>query len=317
MRRMSASDIVITPDDRIGGTRRAAPRRPAGEHPADRREASEPKPKAKRKAARPRFVLTPLQKLAAGGVAGVAVLVGAAVIWHSGLIQRTARDIGDGILAATARAGFRIEEITVSGRARTPTEQIVAALGARHGAPILGLDIAEAKARLEAIASVRAAAVERRLPGSLHLAIVERQPVAVWQNGGQFTLVDRDGHQIPGSIDGYEGLMLVVGDGAATRADDLLTMLSAEPQLAGRVKAAVRVGNRRWNLKLDDAEKGIEVRLPEDEPEAAWKRLAELERGHQLSNRNITMVDLRLPDRLVLKTEREAQPAAKAKDNGA
>ncbi|MBC7950758.1 MAG: FtsQ-type POTRA domain-containing protein [Rhodospirillaceae bacterium] len=315
MRRMS-SDIVITPDDRLTSSGKPrAPRRGT----ADARNAGESKPKAKRKLPRLRLNMRPLQKLAAGGVAVTALIVGCAVLWHSGIIQHTAQNTVDGVLNATAKAGFRIEEITISGRGRTNTDDIVAALSATHGAPILGVNLERVKDRLEAIPSVRVAAVERRLPGSLHLAIVERQPVAIWQNNGEHVLVDRDGRQIPGTIAGFEELPLVVGDGAGARADELLTMLSAEPQLATRVKAAIRVANRRWNIMLDDAQKGLEVRLPEDQPEAAWHRLAQLERDHALTSRQVNMVDLRTPDRMVLKTERPATPAeaAKRKDNGA
>lgn len=316
MRRMT--DIVVTPDDRLPGSV-SSPRRAKDEPRTDSRAASEPKPrKAKRKTARPRFDLTPLQKLAAGGVAVTALVVGGAVLWHSGVIQRGTQTAVAAVLDSTARAGFRIQEITVSGRGRTSLDEVAAAIGAQHGAPILAVDLERVKDRLEAIPSVKVAAVERRLPGALHLAIVERTPVAIWQNNGEHLLVDHEGHTIPGSIAGYEDLPLVVGDGAGVRADELLTMLASEPGLASRVKAAVRVANRRWNVMLDDAQNGLEVRLPEDQAEAAWHRLAQIERDKGVTNRAVSMIDLRTPDRMVLKTERPANPAeAKRKDNGA
>lgn len=299
MRRVSSSDIIITPDDRPGVVRR--PRRDMA---AMRK--SEPKPaKAKRKLPRVRLRFTALHKLAIGGILTTALLVAVAVLWHQGTPQRLVREAAQSLLRLTAEAGFRVEEITVAGRTRTPADQILAALGVRHGDPILGVNLAVVKDRLEAIPSVRVAAVERRLPGAVHLAIVERQPVALWQQGSGFTLVDREGHQIPGSIKGFEELPLVVGDGAPARADELMTMLATEPRLASRVKAAVRVGNRRWNLKLDDAEHGMEVRLPEKDAEAALHRLADLDRERSLTSRRIAMIDLRLPDRLVLKPEHE------------
>ena len=306
MRRMS--DIVITPDDRLVGS--------TGSRGESAPAAGAPRAKAKVKrkvipSMRFKLNLTPMQKLAALGVLTTAVLVTGAVVWHSGAPQRLARDTGNALLGLTADGGFRITDITVVGRKRTPTEQIVNALAAHHGDPILGVDIGAAKARLEALPSVRAAAVERRLPGALHLSISERQPVALWQNNGAFVLVDRDGHQIPGAIEGFEDLPLVVGDGAPARADELFALLSTEPEMAARVKAATRVGNRRWNLKLDDVERGMEVRLPELEAEAAWHRLAELERNHQLSGKQITMIDLRVPERLVLKAEQQQAAAPK------
>lgn len=312
------SDIVVSPEDRIPAS--SAPAKARRQRIAKSREATETRPKAKvkRKVVRPRLDLTPLQKLASGGVAVTALVVGVAAAWHSGAPQRLGRAVVDQVLVATAQAGFEVTEITVSGRERTPPDHIIQAVGARHGDPILGVDISRVKDRLEAIESVRAAAVERRLPGGLHLVIAEREPVALWQSGGQFVLVDREGHRIPGAIGGYENLLVVVGEGAPTAAESLLTMLAAEPELAARVKAAVRVGNRRWNLHLDHAETGLEVRLPEKDPEAALARLGELEREHALTARRIAMLDMRVPDRLIMRTEpQNAEREGKKKDGGA
>ena len=74
-------------------------------------------------------------------------------------------------------------------------------------------------------------------------------------------------------------------------------MMSTAPKLMQRVRAGVWVGGRRWNLRLDD---GIDIRLPEAEPHAAWERLVALERNRQLLNRDITAIDLRFGDRLVV-----------------
>ena len=65
------------------------------------------------------------------------------------------------------------------------------------------------------------------------------------------------------------------------------------------VRAATWVGDRRWNLHLEG---GIGVRLPEDDPAAAWSRLAQYHRNHQVLDKNVTVLDLRIPDRLIVKT---------------
>lgn len=333
MRRVSDNDIVISSDDRIASSVQDQPRRVKVKARRNKAKVSVsqdaaprdvapalPKTRSKRRALpRLRLTLTPLQKLAAGGVALTAIIVGSAVIWHSGIIQRTTHTTLERALTASVQAGFQIRDITVAGRGRTSMEDIAAALTSRHGGPILAVDLEDVKDRLEAIPSVQQAAVERRLPDGLHISIVERIPMAVWQQNGRHVLVDRAGHVIPGPITGYEDLPLVVGDGAAARAEELLTMLKSEPGMAARVKASVRVGNRRWNLMLDDPYHGLEIRLPEDQAEAAWHRLAQLEKEQALTSRRLSMIDLRAPDRLILKTERPASPdeAAKAKDNGA
>jgi cell division protein FtsQ len=79
-----------------------------------------------------------------------------------------------------------------------------------------------------------------------------------------------------------------------------------QPELMVRVRAAVRVGGRRWNLRLDN---GIDVRLPEDDPEQAWARLAEYERRHRILARDVRVLDLRLPDRLIVRKRQRPAPS--------
>jgi len=152
---------------------------------------------------------------------------------------------------------------------------------------------------VEAIGWVREAVVERRFPDTIFLRIEERDPLALWQKNGRLFVIDNDGVVIKGaSPQNYALLPVIVGDDAPANAGLLLTVLASEPSLHQRVAAAVRVGGRRWNLRFDN---GVDVELPEQNFAAAWRRLAEFERIHQLLARDITAIDLRLPDRLVVR----------------
>ena len=63
-----------------------------------------------------------------------------------------------------------------------------------------------------------------------------------------------------------------------------------------------------FNLRIDN---GIEVQLPEQGVAAAWRRLADYDRRHRLLARKITVVDLRLPGRLVVRRAPDAAPAGR------
>jgi cell division protein FtsQ len=52
-------------------------------------------------------------------------------------------------------------------------------------------------------------------------------------------------------------------------------------------------------LRLDD---GIDVRLPEQNPGAAWAELARIQREHDVLGRDVVIIDLRMPDRLIVRT---------------
>jgi cell division protein FtsQ len=203
-------------------------------------------------------------------------------------------------ISATASMGFRVQEVMVSGRQQTGRDVLIKALNVSRGAPILAFDILEAKQRLEDLPWVRASTIERMLPDTILVSIVEREPLALWQKDEQLHLIDAEGAVIMSeNLEPYADLLVVVGDGAEMQASALIAMIGSEPALMTQVKAATWVGGRRWNLHL----KGdIDVRLPEDDAQDAWVRLAAYHRNHRVLDKNVTVLDLRIPDRLIVKT---------------
>jgi len=217
-------------------------------------------------------------------------------------------------LAVTATAGFSVEDVVVVGRGRTAAAEILDALQVKRGSPILAASPAEARARLEALPWVRTAAVTRLLPDTIAVEITERKPMALWQHGGKFELIDEEGQVLPvAQLGEFSALPVLVGEGAPKAGAELLAMLAEEPALRDRIAAAVRVADRRWNLRMEN---GIDVELPEENAEAAWRELARLDRTFGLLERDIRRVDLRLPDRMVLRSAAQPEkPAAPKKRN--
>ncbi|MEA2789963.1 MAG: cell division protein FtsQ, partial [Acetobacteraceae bacterium] len=149
---------------------------------------------------------------------------------------------------------------------------------------------------------------ERRLPGTVVVNLQERRPYAVWQNQGKFVLVDRAG-QVVGNQDvaQFRHLPLIVGPGAPGAAAELLDALRERPALAEKVSACVRVGERRWNLRLTN---GADVLLPEGHEVVALDRLIQLQQQHAVLDRPLVAIDMRLPDRLVFRPKAEDKGGA-------
>ena len=240
---------------------------------------------------------------------------GAVLVAREPLNGSVAHSAAQRLIEASAALGFRVADIRVEGRATTDRETILAALGARPGTPILAVDPERAKQQLESLPWVRSALIERRLPDTIYVRLVEREPMALWQHGGKIDLIDRSGAVIPVTrLDRFAKLPMVVGEDAAAHAAELLAMLASEPALAARVTAAVDVGGRRWNLRLDNA---IDVLLPAEDAAAAWGDLARLQRDHAILQRDVQAIDMRLPDRLVVRMApepaKEPPPAKKGR----
>jgi cell division protein FtsQ len=235
---------------------------------------------------------------ALGAIALVAFAAGA-IAWRSGLPGQLAEAARERIIAASVSGGLVVARVTLEGRMHADAAEILAASGLAQGQPMLAVSPEAIRARLEALPWIAQASVQRRFPGHVHLVITERTPFAIWQNRGRFALIDRQGRVIVrDAVERFADLPLVVGEGAAGEAATLLGVLAMYPEVQQRVTAAVRVNQRRWNLRLAS---GADVLLPEGHEAAALERLLALHQEVQVLDRQLIAVDLRLPDRMVLR----------------
>jgi cell division protein FtsQ len=203
----------------------------------------------------------------------------------------------DAFVRISARHGFVIDDVLIEGRCNVDAEDVRNAIRLRRGDPILLDTPAAIRQRLENLSWVKEAAVQRVLLNLIYVRLTERQPVAIWQNKGKFFLIDVNGKIIDSEKAGlFRGLPLVVGLGAATHAKGLFDALAQFPRIQEVVTAAVRVSDRRWDLKLKN---GMRIQLPEQNYLSVLAELDHLMKKGLLQ-KEVTVVDLRLPDRWVL-----------------
>ena len=241
------------------------------------------------------------RRLLPAGIVLVLVLVGS--VWGASHAKGLWSGVGTELTRLSVRAGFWFDDARVIGRVHTPVDHLRAALRLKRGESLFAFDVQETKRRLEALPWVRSATVERRLPDTVRLILVEREAVVLWQRKGRYVLLDADGVEIADEITPFRHLPVIVGEKAPGQVRALLAIVKSQPALAPRVRAAQFVSGRRWNLRLDDVTRGIDVRLPEENPAEALRRLVEFDRAHDLLRRRPVMVDLRVPDRLVVRLE--------------
>lgn len=237
----------------------------------------------------------------------ILLLVAALTVWFSRTAFYAEKKESLSYLAqeAALSADLRLSEVYVRGRKRTPQKELLDVLNVERGMPVTAIDIHEARTRIQRMPWIKTVHIERRLPHILYVDIRERTPVAVWQNQGRYKPIDSEGQLIETFVNKLNGLPLILGPDAPEKTPELLEFLGQEPELKKRVKAATRIGRRRWNILLDDISKGITVRLPEKDPAGAWGRLAKLDKSEGILKRKITMIDLRQPDKLIVHLDEE------------
>ncbi len=244
-----------------------------------------------------------------GLVATLAILFGSLGfgIVRGGHVEEFTTALSDTRNALANAAGFRITTVGINGRKQLSQDEVLAIGGVNGRSSLLFLDADTVRAKLKANPWIADATILKLYPGRLQIDIVERTAFALWQQDGRLSVIASDGAVLEPYVSRrFLSLPLVVGKGADTRAHDFLALLDRYPQVRSVTKAAIFVGERRWNLRLKD---GLDIRLPENDVGNALAALSKLDKDEKLFSRDIVAVDMRLPDRLIVQLSEEAGKA--------
>jgi cell division protein FtsQ len=238
---------------------------------------------------------------------------------HIGTIIDGLKDARD--MAANA-AGFRIASIGFTGQQHISRDEILARAGVTGTSSLLFFDVAAARTHLMADPRIADATLLKLYPDRLQITIRERKAYALWQVDGHVSVVADDGSVLERYVSQpFLDLPLVVGKGAEKQAKSFLALMDDYPGLRASVRAYVLVAERRWNLRLKN---GLDIKLPETDVASALDRLVTLDKEKQITTRDIVAIDLRQPDRVVVRMsdalaqarEAAAKEKAKAKKGG-
>jgi cell division protein FtsQ len=234
-------------------------------------------------------------RLAAAGIAAVAI-VGA--YEARDMVVAGAMNLYGLAQGEFARAGFGIDKINISGQSLTSEGTILTALGLQAMTNTVSFDADAALARIEAIPSVKSAAIRKKYPGELIVTIEEKVPMARWRFGDATYLVDEFGNAVAPDDGSFRELPLVVGEGAADDAIVMVRTLERYPQITRDLAALSRIGDRRWDLIFYS---GLRVQLPENGVAQALQQLDMYQTSDQLLDRDVSVIDMRVPGMVSLK----------------
>ena len=275
------------------------------------------KPRKTTKVAVPKKIAKrlPVDQARANKVAG---LVFAAFLLAIGLVVLVALDIPAKAErmagSAIGRAGFTVSGYQIVGlnhMDRRLIDEVVtdelkraADEAGAAKAPQALVDVVGIRQRLLRFGWVKDARVSRRLPDTLVIDIVERNPAALWQSSGRLALIDAEGvvlDRVP--VDKMPDLPLLIGPGANSQEQQLDRLLADVPTLKPQLASATWVGGRRWDLNFQSGET---VALPEGEAAArgALTRFAKLDKSSGLLGRGIVRFDLRVPGKMIVRLPR-------------
>lgn len=245
------------------------------------------------------------------GLIASLVLLVPALLWWAEYPQRFGNFVSHTLVAASGRMGFCLSDVLVEGRHNASIEKILKVVNVRRGDPLFAYDPYQIKAQLEEISWIRHATVKRQLPGIIFIQLDERQPVALWQHQQKHYLVDEQGVIISSdNLQSFDKLPIIVGSDAPVHAPHILHLLEKFPDLRKRLSALVRVGGRRWDLHLD---RTLQIKLPETKLEEALVRLDLLIKQKKINPTELSVVDLRVQNQMVMRLSPSAAMRLKGK----
>ncbi len=238
-----------------------------------------------------------------------------AVTIRDNVISHNVNKIVGEIMKFSSNHGMNIEDVIVEGNYRTSYDDLIQALNLRENESILGVDIASLQKRIEQLTWVRRCVVKRSFfPNNILVNIEEREVKAIWQYEGRYYPVDKEGNVI--EVEDYEpdqNLLLLAGEEAPHYMQDLIKVLETDEELYGRIKAAIYVSKRRWDLVFDNFENGVVVKLPEKDFLKAYQKIALLNKRQGIFKRKLTSFDVRYDNRIVVDIDKSFRDLMKIK----
>ena len=218
--------------------------------------------------------------------------------------------VGAGLAEAMGEAGFRVRSVDVTGVQRMDSRPVFQIALDQKSMAMPLVDVATIRQKLLRYGWVKDARVSRRLPDTLVIDIVEREPAALWQDKTRLSLIDSEGVVLDRvKVSDMPDLPLLVGPGANAHSDELNLLLAEVPSLKPQLESASWVGGRRWDLNFQSGETVV---LPEGEEEAkkALAKFARLDKSAGLLGRGIKRFDLRIPGKMIVRLPQTPDSAA-------
>lgn len=217
-------------------------------------------------------------------------------------------EIGDSLsqlsLRELAHSPLGISQISMTGLAITDERDVVAALHITPETSMVNFDADAARTAIEALPSVQSVTVRKTYPNHILISVVERVPVARWRLNGVTYAIDDTGAKITEDGAAFPNLPLVVGDDAGEYAMVMTRAMDAYPALKEGLVALSRIGDRRWDMIYSS---GVRIQLPELGVAQALAQLSTLEAKYQLLERDVEVIDLRVPGIIAVQPSAAAQ----------
>jgi len=210
------------------------------------------------------------------------------------------REIIDKTNTLLINYGFRLQNISITGDNNLKKEDILNIINDKEYKTIFDVNLFKIHNNLLLNEWIETVKIERTLPSSIKIQIIEKKPVAIWQTKLGNKLITEDGSVISNAnVTTFKNrLPIIIGEGANKNAFLILQILRKNPNLYNNVWSISYINKRRWDVHL---KQGLIVLLPRKKIHAAWTKIDFLQRKYKILDIGLTEIDIRNQDQIFAK----------------
>ena len=218
-------------------------------------------------------------------------------------------------LAFVERPEFMIKVASIDGSSDELANEIREILPLDFPVSYFDLDIKYLHKIVNEIPAVASAAIKISAGGVLQINVAEKSPAFIWRKGNVMSVIDETGSfiRIANSRVDYPKLPLVVGEAADLAVSEISSLMQANEYFKDHVRAFIRVGERRWDLILEN---NVRIMLPQREFLAAFDRLMLMNQAGSLLSGRLSNIDMRLVVRPTVRVDTVSVDPLKTNING-
>ena len=194
--------------------------------------------------------------------------------------------------------GFTINNIQILGIKNIPKETIIKIVNNENKSNILNVNLLNIYNNLRNNDWVEELYIERVLPNTIKISIIEKEAIGIWQYEMSNKLITKNGEIIStANINKFKiDLPIIHGNHANKNANSILKILETNKVLTKNIWSLDYINNRRWNLHFIQ---GITVLLPSKGILKAWNEIIKLQKNYDVLNLGLTELDLRNPNKIL------------------
>ena len=218
-------------------------------------------------------------------------------------------------LAFVERPEFMIKVASIDGSSDELANEIREILPLDFPVSYFDLDIKYLHKVVNEIPAVASAAIKISAGGVLQINVAEKLPAFIWRKDNVMSVIDETGSfiRIANSRVDYPKLPLVVGEAADLAVSEISSLMQANEYFKDHVRAFIRVGERRWDLILEN---NVRIMLPQREFLAAFDRLMLMNEAGSLLSGRLSNIDMRLVVRPTVRVDTVSVDPLKTNING-